>query len=143
MIRAAPDALAHVPPAPPARSGAAATLVCRLRTVLLRHGDARERGHVVYIDRARRLVGESAMGPGSIASLVLNPRDILAAGFRLGACGMILAHNHPSGDCRPSRADLEATERLAWLGQMVDLRVLDHLIVTPSATYSMRAGGVL
>lgn len=126
---------------PPARPVAA--LVSRLRAELLREGECCERAHVVYIDRARRYCGEATMGPGGSASLVLDPRAILANGFRLGAHGMILAHNHPSGDCRPSRADLEATHRLVWVGRMVDLHVLDHLIVTPLAVYSMRQGGLL
>lgn len=120
-----------------------AALISRLRAAVLRDGECCERAHVVYIDRARRFCGEAGFGPGSTASLVLDPRTILADGFRLGAHGMILAHNHPSGDCRPSRADREATHRLVWVGRMVDLYVLDHLIVTPLAVYSMRQGGLL
>lgn len=130
---------------PAERSGEVhlARLVSYLRASLLSAADQRERGHIVYIDSARRYLGEATIGTGSIASLVLSPREILAAGFRFGASGMILAHNHPSGECRPSEADVVATQRLAWLGQMVEMSLLDHLIITTSAVYSMRARSLL
>ncbi len=118
-------------------------LVGYLRRALIKGEEQCERGHVLFTDGARRYLGDIALGAGSAASLVLSPREILKAGFALGARGMILAHNHPSGECRPSRADCEATERLRWLGGMVDLTLLDHLIITPRKVYSMRAGGPL
>ena len=118
-------------------------LVAHLRAALLHGSQQYERCHVLFTDAERRYVGGTALGTGGIASLVLKPRDILKAGFALGARGMILAHNHPSGDCRPSKDDIEATERLAWLGRMVDISLLDHFIVTAHAVYSMRAGGLI
>ncbi|MGY6551242.1 MAG: JAB domain-containing protein [Erythrobacter sp.] len=118
-------------------------LIAHLRAAVLRDPVQRERGHVVFMDAQRRYVGDAEIGTGSISRLILCPRDILSAGFRLGARSMILAHNHPSGDCRPSEDDITATRQLAKLGQMVDLVLLDHLIFTPNATYSMRARGIL
>lgn len=118
-------------------------LVRHLRRTLLAGDGQREHGHVLFTDGERRYLGGTALGAGGRASMVLSPRAILQAGFALGARGMILAHNHPSGECRPSRADQDATEQLAWLGRMVDLALLDHLIITPSAVYSMRAGGLI
>lgn len=129
--------------APPACEVHVERLVRHLRGALIRGGDQRERGHVLFTDGARRYLGDAALGAGGPASLLLSPREILKAGFALGARGMILAHNHPSGECRPSRADCEATAQLRWLGAMVDLVLLDHLIITPVAVYSMRAGGLL
>jgi DNA repair protein RadC len=118
-------------------------LVDHLRCALLASGDQRERGHVLFTDRQRRYLGDIALGTGERASLMIDPRTILKAGFALGAQGMVLAHNHPSGQCRPSKADHEVTRQLRWIGEMVDLVLLDHLIVTPHAVYSMRAGGLL
>lgn len=125
----------------PQREVQIADVISHLRAAVLRTDDQRERGHVVYFDAARRFLGEAGLGAGSVAGLVLRPREILAAGFQLGASGMILAHNHPSGACQPSQADRVATQRLAWLGQMVDLALIDHLIITTKGVYSMRAGG--
>lgn len=118
-------------------------LVAHLRRALLTGGGQRERGHVLFTDRAWRYLGDVSLGVGGGASLVLDPRAILKAGFALGAQGMVLAHNHPSGQCRPSKADHAVTDSLRWLGGMVDLVLLDHLIVTADAVYSMRAGGLL
>ncbi len=118
-------------------------MIAYLRKVIIAGDNRRERAHVLYTDAGRRFLGDASLGVGSIANLIVQPREILRAGFSLGACGMILAHNHPSGACYPSKADLVATQRLALLGKMVDLELLDHLILTPSAAYSMRAGGTL
>jgi DNA repair protein RadC len=118
-------------------------LIAHLRSTILDHGYCCERGVVLYTDAERRFLGEAAIARGTPHSLALCPRMIVSEGLRLGACGMILAHSHPSGDCRPSAADEAATRRLAWLGEMVDLVLLDHFIVTASAVYSMRIGGVV
>lgn len=118
-------------------------MIAYLRTVIIAGDNRRERAHVLYTDAGRRFLGDASLGVGSIANLIVQPREILREGFSLGACGMILAHNHPSGACYPSKADFVATQRLALLGKMVDLELLDHLILTPSAAYSMRAGGTL
>ncbi|ODT00492.1 MAG: hypothetical protein ABS49_04935 [Erythrobacter sp. SCN 62-14] len=118
-------------------------LIAHLRSAILCHDDQREHAVVLYSDAGRRYLGEAALEVGNTASLALCPRTILSRGFALGASGMILAHNHPSGDCRPSAADELATRRLVWLGQMVGLVLLDHLIVTSTKVFSMRARGWL
>lgn len=120
-----------------------ARMIAHLRSAILSQPDQRERAVVLYTDAARRYLGEAVLTPGTVSGVALCPRTILASGFTLGACGMILAHNHPSGECRPSAADEVATRRLCWLGQMVGLALHDHLIVTTSQVYSMRAGGLL
>ena len=61
----------------------------------------------------------------------------------MGARGLIVAHNHPSGDCRPSRSDILATHRLKEVAIALDIELIDHLILTENAVYSMRAGGDL
>lgn len=118
-------------------------MIAHLRAAILTEPDQRERAVVLYTDRARRYLGEVRLEPGTSDGLALCARTILAHGFALGACGMILAHNHPSGECRPSAADELATHKLAWLGQMVGLALHDHLIVTAAQVYSMRTGGLL
>jgi DNA repair protein RadC len=55
----------------------------------------------------------------------------------LRAAGLLLAHNHPSGACSPSEADLAATAQISETARQLDLRLLDHLIVTPSSVYSI------
>ena len=74
---------------------------------------------------------------------MLRLRELFARGLSLGADGMIMAHNHPSGDCRPSSCDIEATLRIAELGKSLEIELIDHLIFTQKSVYSMRWGGEL
>lgn len=104
---------------------------------------ARERFHVVFLDRSRRYLDDSVLASGSSIHLPVRLRELFARALRLDAAGIIVAHNHPSGDCRPSSQDIHATQRLRDVGQALDIELLDHLIFTREKAYSMRAGGRL
>ena len=73
----------------------------------------------------------------AVASLV-HPREIFQPAIALGAAGVILAHNHPSGDVRPSREDAEITQRLVTAGQILGMNVLDHIVFAKEEFYSLR-----
>lgn len=118
-------------------------LVSYLGKVVLAPGGRHERGHVIFVDGCRAFLGDSGIGIGSLGALSLRMREVFGEALRLGARGMILAHNHPSGDCRPSGSDIAATRRLAEIGRALDIELIDHLIFTTDAVYSMRAGGLL
>jgi DNA repair protein RadC len=75
--------------------------------------------------------------------LQLRMRLLLGEALRLDAAGIILAHSHPSGICRPSPSDITATHQLAMVARALDVSLVDHLIFTNDAVYSMRAGGLL
>lgn len=102
--------------------------------------DRQERFHALFLDAGRALVGEITLGQGAESALVLSLRELLGHALGCDARGMIIAHNHPSGDSRPSRYDIDATCRLATVARALDIELLDHLIFTHSAVYSMRAG---
>ena len=102
--------------------------------------DNRERFHVVYLDRNRRYLDDCVLASGSSIHLPIRLRELFARALRLNASAIVVAHNHPSGDCRPSRHDIQATERLRDIGQALDIELLDHLIFTRVKAYSMRAG---
>ena len=70
-------------------------------------------------------------------------RENFGEALRLDAHGLILAHNHPPGHCRPSSCDIIATRRLAEVARALDIVLIDHLIFTDEAVYSMRAEGLL
>ena len=70
-------------------------------------------------------------------------RDIIADAARHGTKGLILAHNHPSGDASPSAADKRITRRLALVGEAMDVAILDHLVLAGSDCRSMRQMGLL
>lgn len=80
---------------------------------------------------------------GEPASIEIPVRQIVVDAARLGSAGVVLAHNHPSGDCQPSDSDYRATRRLARAGKAIDLAILDHLIFAGRDCSSMRRMGLL
>ena len=118
-------------------------LVAYLRDLVLAPGAGHERGHVLFVDGNRSFLGDAGIGMGNLNALSLRMRELFGEALRLDARGMILAHNHPSGHCRPSRSDIAATRRLTDVARALDIELIDHLIFTQEAVYSMRAGGLL
>ena len=70
-------------------------------------------------------------------------RELFGKALSMDAHSMIVAHNHPSGRCKPSPYDITATRRLKDIARALDIELLDHLIITQQSVYSMRAGGDL
>ena len=104
--------------------------------------DPRERLWVAHVDAAARCIHVQRYD-GERKSVDLPVRDIIVDAARLGSAGLILAHNHPSGDPRPSRADCSATRRLVRAGEAIDLTILDHLIFADEQCSSMRRLGLI
>lgn len=97
----------------------------------------------MFVNAQRRQLGDASIGLGGLNVLSVRMREIFGEALRLDPRGMILAHNHPSGHCRPSGSDIIATRRLAEVARALDIVLIDHLIFTDEAVYSMRAGGLL
>lgn len=93
-------------------------------------GLRRERVLVLVLDAGNRVQRVVALTDGSVDRSLLPVREVLNAVLRNDGVAFALAHNHPSGDLTPSRQDLLATEAVAIAARLVDLRFLDHLIVT-------------
>lgn len=121
----------------------AAAMIGYLRDVVLAPPAHRERGHAIFVDSDSAWLADSPCGIGGMGGLHLRLRDLLGEALRLDAAGIILAHSHPSGQCRPSRDDIRATRRLVEVAQALDLVIIDHLIFAAGAVYSMRAGGLM
>lgn len=102
-----------------------------------------ERFHAVFLDSERAFLGDSPLGVGGAGTLSVRMREIFRLALAFDAHGILLAHNHPSGECRPSQCDIKATQRLNKVAKALDVTLLDHLIFTQGTTYSMRAGGQL
>ncbi len=118
-------------------------MIAYLRSVVLAPPAISERGHAIFVDAARVWRGDAAFGLGSMNTLTVRMRTLLGEALRLDAVGIILAHSHPSGQCRPSGRDINATRRLIEIARALDITLIDHLIFTTDAVYSMRAGGLL
>ena len=107
-------------------------------------GEDHQREHlmVAHVDSATHCLHVEQYS-GEPTEVILPVRDIVTDAMKLGSAGVIVAHNHPSGDARPSDADYRATRRLARAGDVVDLAVLDHLIFAGRDCSSMRRMGLL
>lgn len=115
-----------------------------LRYLQLKVGGAREeRLHVVYCDAGRRYIHDETLASGGPRRLEARARPLFERALGLGAGGFLLAHNHPSGDCRPSAEDLSATRHLAGLAAALELELVDHVIIAGRRAFSMRAAGCI
>ncbi|MEP3421450.1 MAG: JAB domain-containing protein [Erythrobacter sp.] len=114
-----------------------------LRSMVLSSKDRLERFHAVFLDEKQGFVGDAPLGQGRLGSLSFRMRELFTHALAFDASGMVIAHNHPSGSCRPSQFDIDSTCRLNTLAKGLDIKLLDHLIFTHDAVYSMRAGGKL
>lgn len=95
----------------------------------------------LLLDARHRLIRRVMVSMGTLSSAVVHPRDVFREAIRRNAAAVILAHNHPSGNPEPSADDLELTQRLARIGALVGIEVLDHLIVTRGGYVSLRERG--
>jgi len=75
------------------------------------------------------------MGRGSNCSTVVDIKLIFAVALAISACSIIVSHNHPSGNMRPSSADLDLTKKIKKAGEFLEIKLLDHLIVSESDSY--------
>lgn len=95
------------------------------------------------LDSGCRLIARRVVTIGTLTSSLMHPREIFAAPIKDRAASVVIAHNHPSGDTNPSRADIAATQQLVAAGQILGIAIRDHLIVTRNDSYSFRGGGLL
>ena len=102
-----------------------------------------ERLAVAYLGEGQELIELGTIGRGAPDMVDLPMRLIFADALRLDAIGLMIAHNHPSGDPQPSRADVEATRALATIAAGLGIRLHDHLIFAGAETSSLRRLGLL
>lgn len=104
------------------------------------HHAGREHFAALYLDGRHRLIGWQIVSIGTATASLLHPREVFAPALHLLACGVILVHNHPSGECVPSGEDREVTKRLRAAGDLLGIHVLDHVIVGSKGFHSMKEG---
>ena len=105
--------------------------------------DLLEEFKVLFLNRSNRVLQIYNVSSGGITGTVADPRLILAVALKVGACSMMLAHNHPSTSLKPSKADEELTNKIKYAAQFHDIKVLDHVIVSSEGYYSFADEGVL
>ncbi|WP_370714059.1 JAB domain-containing protein [Sphingomonas sp. IW22] len=103
----------------------------------------REVAAFAYLDRAHRVIALRYTPAGSVAAITLPIRTVAREALVFDAAGLLMAHNHPSNDARPSAADIDVTRRFERALAALDLKLIDHLILTPSGVASFRELGLL
>jgi len=92
----------------------------------------------ILLNTSLNPLGVYLVSIGGLAYTIVEPREVFKAGIMAAASSLILAHNHPSGDSKPSKADLDITEKLKIAGDMLQIPILDHIIVGRDCFYSMK-----
>jgi DNA repair protein RadC len=90
---------------------------------------------VLYLNHASKLLGAQKLSKGGINATVVDIRIILATALKSLSTGIILAHNHPSGKLVPSEADKKITKQLSEASNLMDIKLIDHLIIGPEDGY--------
>ncbi|MFT4095024.1 MAG: DNA repair protein RadC [Niabella sp.] len=98
---------------------------------------------VLYLNRAVKMLGFEIISQGGITGTVVDPRIILKRALEKNAVSIVLSHNHPSGSLKPSRSDELLTEKIKQAATFLDIRLLDHIIVSETGYYSFADSGCL
>lgn len=98
---------------------------------------------ILYLNNANKVIHKSQLSKGGITGTLVDVRLVLKEALELGAVGLILAHNHPSGNLNPSTPDEKITKKLKIASEAMDIKVLDHLILSGNQFFSFADQGML
>jgi DNA repair protein RadC len=97
---------------------------------------------IVYLNNSNKILSKSQLSKGGITGTLVDVRIVFKSALEMGATGLILCHNHPSGTLVPSDADKQITKKLKLAGDSLEIKVLDHLIITETNYFSFVDEGV-
>lgn len=98
---------------------------------------------IILLNRANKVLGICPISLGGISGTIADPKLIFATALKASASGIILAHNHPSGNLKPSQVDIQLTKKLVEAGKFLDLGILDHLIIGSEGYLSFADEGLI
>lgn len=102
-----------------------------------------EQFKVLLLNRANQVLGIYPVSTGGVTGTIADPKLIFVAALKANATAIIICHNHPSGNLKPSTADEELTRKIKEAGKFLDINVLDHVIVSGDGYYSFADEGIL
>lgn len=102
-----------------------------------------EQFKVLILNRANKAIGIFEVSTGGLSGTVADPKLIFAIALKAGASGIILCHNHPSGNLAASKSDMDLTKKIKDGGRILEIQVLDHIIITSEKYYSFADEGLL
>jgi DNA repair protein RadC len=106
-------------------------------------GCPHERFLAVLLDGRHRVMGDVLVSQGTLTASLVHPREVFRDAIRRSAAALVLVHNHPSGDPTPSAEDRAVTERLSSAGEVLGIRVIDHVVVAEHGYHSFNESGEL
>ncbi|MDO5441628.1 MAG: DNA repair protein RadC [Bacillota bacterium] len=92
---------------------------------------------IAMLDVQQKLIGRAVISIGGISEAAAHPREVFAPAIRKGAVAIVVAHNHPSGECKASSKDISCTKQLAESGKILGIRLLDHIIIGDNCYISL------
>ena len=99
--------------------------------------------YVMFLNHANKVLSYRCISTGGMTSTVVDARIIFREALDANATKLLLCHNHPSGSLRPSHADIRVTQKIKELGQLFDIALLDHIIVSETGYYSLAEEGII
>lgn len=98
---------------------------------------------VLFLNQANKIIGKEKISSGGVSSTIADKRMIVKSALERLATGIILVHNHPSGNLKPSQSDIDLTNKTKAAAKLLDILVLDHIIVSSSGYYSFADEGMI
>ena len=105
--------------------------------------ELQEEFKVLLLNRANVVLGVYPLSKGGVAGTIVDVKLIFAVALKCNASGMILCHNHPSGNLKPSKQDIEITKKIKQCSELFEISLLDHLIISNFGYYSFSEEGNL
>jgi DNA repair protein RadC len=102
------------------------------------NGKDKEYFMILHLNTKNKVIKDEIVSVGTLNSSIIHPREVFKSAIKESANSVILVHNHPSGDVQPSREDVQITERLFKAGELLSIKVLDHVIVGSEGFYSFK-----
>lgn len=102
-----------------------------------------EQFKILFLNHSLKVLGLYEMSSGGITGTIVDIRMIFSAALKANATNLMIAHNHPSGNTTPSEADKAITKKIKQAGELLDIKLLDHLIITSESYYSFTDNGAL
>jgi DNA repair protein RadC len=102
-----------------------------------------EQFKVLFTNRANKVIGIIEISSGGTSATVVDPKLIFVAALKSLAAGIILCHNHPSGNANPSQADIHLTKKIKEGGKLLEILLLDHIIITSESYFSFADEGLI
>ncbi len=98
---------------------------------------------ILLLNRRNRVLGLVSISSGGVSGTIADPKLIFATALKSCASGLIICHNHPSGELNPSAEDIKLTNKLKDGGALLDIKILDHLIIGTDGFYSFADEGII